>query len=91
MVRLARITVKGRVQGVAYRAATRNEAMRLGLNGSVRNLADGSVEALAGGEPANVEALIAWCQNGPPQARVESVSVEWLDGEMPESGFSIRY
>jgi acylphosphatase len=69
-----RLRVTGRVQGVWYRGATAAEARRLGVAGWVRNLPDGSVEALIEGEPAAVRALAAWCRTGPPGARVVDVS-----------------
>jgi acylphosphatase len=73
----ARIRVRGLVQGVAFRMSTVDEARRLGLEGWVRNLADGSVEAEAQGARERVEALVHWCHRGPPAARVEGVDVEW--------------
>ena len=73
----ARIRVTGLVQGVGYRQSTVFEAERLGVSGSVRNLPDGSVEALAEGTRAAVEALVAWCRSGPPGAQVEAVEVWW--------------
>jgi acylphosphatase len=73
----ARFRVVGRVQGVFYRQSTADEAGRLGLSGSVRNLPDGSVEVVAEGGRDRVEALVAWCRRGPPAARVEEVLVEW--------------
>lgn len=73
----ARIRVRGMVQGVWFRQSTADEARRLGLEGWVRNLADGSVEAEAQGERGRVEALVRWCHRGPPAARVEGVDVEW--------------
>ena len=69
----ARFLVRGRVQGVRFRAATRDEALRLGLSGHARNLADGSVEVLAAGEDASLAALQRWLQRGPPLARVDEV------------------
>ncbi len=69
----ARFLVRGRVQGVRFRAATRSEALRLGLRGHARNLADGSVEVLAAGEEAAIAALQRWLQHGPPLARVDEV------------------
>ena len=68
-----RLAITGRVQGVWYRGATEAEARRLGVDGWVRNLPDGSVEALIEGEPAAVRALVEWCRTGPPGARVASV------------------
>ena len=56
-----------------FRAATRSEALRLGLRGHARNLADGSVEVLAAGEEAAIAALQRWLQHGPPLARVDEV------------------
>ena len=67
------VLVSGRVQGVWFRAATREEARRLGLQGWVRNLPDGRVEALFEGEESALEGILAWCRVGPPGARVESV------------------
>jgi acylphosphatase len=71
------LVVSGRVQGVAFRAYTVDEARRLGLAGWVRNLPDGRVEAEAEGERPALEALLAFCRRGPPAARVEGVEVEW--------------
>lgn len=68
--------VAGRVQGVAFRAATREVALRLGLGGHARNLADGRVEVLATGAPAALDALERWLQHGPPLARVDGVQRE---------------
>lgn len=68
-----RFLVRGRVQGARFRAATRDEALRLGLSGHARNLADGSVEVLAAGEDASLAALQRWLQRGPPLARVDEV------------------
>ncbi len=69
----ARFLVRGRVQGVRFRVATRDEALRLGLRGHARNLADGSVEVLAAGEEVAIAALQRWLQHGPPLARVDEV------------------
>lgn len=67
--------VRGRVQGVFYRASARREASARGLTGWVRNLPDGSVELVAEGPAPAVEAFLAWCREGPPAARVEAVEV----------------
>lgn len=69
----ARFFVSGRVQGVAFRAHTREQARRLGLRGHARNLADGRVEVLAVGAVDAIERLHAWLHDGPPLARVERV------------------
>ncbi|OAX61992.1 acylphosphatase [Xanthomonas graminis] len=74
----ARFLVAGRVQGVYFRASTRERALALGLDGRARNLADGRVEVVAAGEAAALEALAEWLQHGPPAARVEQVlRVPW--------------
>lgn len=82
--------IHGRVQGVFYRQSTMEAARRLGLTGWVRNLADGSVEAVVEGPAETVRDLFAWCRQGPPAADVTSVDVDWTDatGEFPH--FSIR-
>lgn len=87
----ARIRVVGVVQGVAFRQSTVDEARRLGLAGSVRNLSDGSVEAEAEGARARVEALVRWCHRGPPSAQVERVDVEWETPEGDPGPFHIRW
>lgn len=71
-----RIRIRGRVQGVFFRASARQQAMALRLNGIIRNEADGSVYAEVEGDEAAVERFIAWCQHGPEQAIVTDVSVE---------------
>lgn len=78
-----RFVVAGRVQGVFYRASTREQATRLGLDGHARNLADGTVEVLASGADAGLDALQRWLQHGPPAAVVENVRREQVDLEVP--------
>ena len=70
-----RMRVSGRVQGVYYRDSCRQMAQRLGLDGWVRNLADGSVEVVAEGPRDDVSALAAWCRTGPPRAEVSGVEI----------------
>jgi acylphosphatase len=84
-----RIVVTGRVQGVFFRDATRRRAGELGVTGSARNRADGSVEVVAEGDAEAVDALVAFCREGPPAARVDSVDVTEIPPE-GRSGFTIR-
>jgi acylphosphatase len=79
----ARFLVSGRVQGVFYRASTREQAVRLGLGGHARNLPDGRVEVVAYGEAARLEALERWLWQGPPAAKVEAVAREACADEAP--------
>ena len=67
------VAVRGRVQGVGYRAFVEDEAARLGLRGWVRNRRDGSVEAVFAGEAEPIRAMIGLCRQGPPGARVDSL------------------
>ena len=71
-----RARVRGRVQGVWFRASIAERATALGLRGRAENLPDGSVLVHAAGNPAAVAELIAWLHEGPPMARVDSVEVE---------------
>lgn len=73
----AHVWVSGRVQGVFFRASTREEAMRRGVVGWVRNLPDGRVEAVFRGRREAVDACLAWCREGPPGARVDRLEVKW--------------
>jgi acylphosphatase len=71
-----RCYVSGRVQGVFYRASTRQKASELGCSGYARNLPDGRVEVLAVGEPEAVHALVEWLWRGSPASEVMAVEVE---------------
>lgn len=84
------LTIRGRVQGVYFRASTLYEAQRLGLTGWVRNCADGSVETVAEGSKNKVEVFIAWCRVGPSGARVEDIDVRWQAASQEFTGFEIR-
>ena len=74
----ARFIISGRVQGVFYRASTREQALRLDLTGHAKNLPDGRVEVLASGSADALDALQHWLWRGPPAARVDAVSREDL-------------
>ncbi len=91
MIRKAVIVVSGIVQGVYYRYSTKDRADSLGLGGTVRNLPNGDVEVVAQGEDSQVQALIEWCRQGPPGARVDRVDVKWEEPTEAFKGFSIRY
>ena len=84
----ARFYISGRVQGVFFRASTRNEAQRLGIAGWAKNLADGRVEVLATGDDDALDALENWLRHGPPHARVESVERQAAENSC-SAGFSI--
>ncbi|HLM77341.1 MAG TPA: acylphosphatase [Rubrobacteraceae bacterium] len=85
----AHVFVSGQVQGVNFRGATQQEAERLGLNGWVRNLQDGRVEAVFEGDSETVRKMIDWCESGPSSADVDDVTVE-QEEPSGESGFEVR-
>jgi len=91
----ARLKIHGKVQGVFFRQSTREKARELGLCGWVRNMPDGTVEALAAGPEGVVNELIDWCGRGPAYARVDKVDVQMFgdgdaDGEpVPDGPFQI--
>jgi acylphosphatase len=88
----AHLAVSGRVQGVAFRAATAEEAERIGgLTGWVRNLPDGRVEVLAEGERRAVEALVAYCRRGPRAARVDDLQLTWEPARGDLGPFDIAF
>ncbi len=87
----AHLRISGRVQGVFFRDGTRDMATRLGLGGWVRNMPDGTVEAVFEGNEGRVKEAVEWCRNGPPHARVSDVRVEWERPAGEFSGFEIRY
>ncbi len=82
--------VSGTVQGVRYRASTREAATDRGVDGWVRNLDDGRVEAVFEGPEAAVEGVIEWCHTGSPMASVDDVDVTYEE-PAGESGFRVRW
>lgn len=86
----ARFIASGKVQGVWFRASTRDQALALGLRGSASNLADGRVEVLAVGDAAAIDALAAWLRQGPPLARVDELErLSAHEDEAPDLGFAL--
>ncbi len=86
----ARLRIHGRVQGVGYRASFHRQARSRGLTGWVRNLTDGTVEAVAEGPRRDVEEVVAWCRTGPPGALVTKVEVSWHEADGELNGFATR-
>lgn len=85
----ARFLVSGKVQGVFFRASTREQAQQLGLRGHARNLDDGRVEVVAAGSEAAIDTLATWLRHGPPAARVDAVQREDSDATADEArGFT---
>jgi len=93
MGRLARanVIVEGRVQGVFFRAFVRDTAAMLKLQGWVRNLPDGSVEAVFEGPKESIETAITQCRQGPPASNVQNVTTRWDEYKGEFSTFNIRY
>jgi len=85
----AHVFVSGRVQGVFYRATTREQAGTHGVDGWVKNLDDGRVEAVFEGPEGAVAAMVEWCHGGSDRARVEDVAVEYGEPDGLD-GFEIR-
>lgn len=85
------VRVYGRVQGVFYRVNTLNKARELGLKGYVRNMIDGSVEAVIEGDKERIDRLIEWMRTGPPLARVDKVIVEYQEYKGDFKDFTIKY
>jgi acylphosphatase len=87
-IRTVSVRIEGRVQGVYYRAWTEQNARALGLDGSVRNAHDGSVEAVFSGPADKVAEMLRLCERGPPDARVARVTVIQEGGSAPR-GFKV--
>lgn len=86
------VQVTGKVQGVCFRESTRLEALRLGVKGWVRNLQNGSVEALVqSDDAAAVERMLDWMRCGPQFARVDSIQAEELTTDEQFTHFTVRY
>lgn len=84
------LVISGKVQGVYYRASTEAAAKEIGVSGYAKNLPDGRVEVVAEGDEHQLERLRAWCDQGPPAARVDLIEVSKQKATGEFSGFSIR-
>ena len=87
----AHVLIRGRVQGVFFRAETRYRARKYGVYGWVRNTDDGRVEAIFEGDKKNVDKMIEYCRRGPAGARVIRFDVEWEECLSEFNDFRIRY
>lgn len=76
MAEIRRWRIEGRVQGVFFRASTRRQAQKLGLTGHAINLADGAVDVLACGQREQLDQLETWLHQGPPAAKVTSITAQ---------------
>ena len=85
------IFVSGRVQGVFFRATTKEMAEIIGVTGWVRNTENGKVEVMVEGEKEKVEQLIKWLRKGPPLAKVEKLDIEWQQYKGEFEDFKIKY
>jgi len=85
------INVKGKVQGVFFRAHTRDKAEQLHLKGWVKNNSDGTVSILAQGEKEQIDQLLDWCKEGPPSGRVDEITTTTPDIVEKVDEFEIRY
>lgn len=83
------IIVKGRVQGVWYRASTKQQAEQLQLKGWVRNLEDGNVEVMASGEQSILDTFVKWLWQGPMLAKVTEVDIKEIKAESFDD-FAVR-
>ena len=78
-MKTVRLTIKGKVQGVFYRATAKDVADLTGIKGWVRNLPDNNVEITATAHEDTLQKFIDWCKHGPPKAKVDDVNVEELE------------
>lgn len=91
MKKRAHVYVSGRVQGVFFRATTRDEAHKREVTGWVKNLPDGRVEAVFEGKEDDVQEMVDFCHEGSGPAQVSDVEVEWKEYQGEFSSFEVRY
>ena len=87
----AHARISGKVQGVFFRSNTKDKAVELGLTGWVKNLPDGSVEAVFEGDKERVDEMIGWCRKGPRFAQVSGVEVEFEKSAGEFTRFEVKY
>lgn len=85
------VIISGRVQGVFFRMETQQAARRLGVSGWVKNLPDGTVEAVFKGSREQTDAMLTWCRKGPPSARVDGLAILDQPCGGAVEGFEVRY
>ncbi len=85
------IVIEGIVQGVFFRAGTREESCKLGLTGWVKNCSDGCVEAVFEGDIDKIEKIVEWCKKGPPGAVVRNIETVWEQATGEHDSFTIKY
>ena len=85
------VVISGLVQGVGFRHATYRKALELGLRGWVRNLPDGTVEAVFQGDRAALDHMRSWCRHGPGLSRVDNVAEEWQSARDDQGDFRIVF
>lgn len=87
----AHVLISGKVQGVFFRSNTEDKAKELGLNGWVKNLPDGRVEAVFEGNEKKVKEMVEWCKKGPRFSHVRRIDVEFNKASNEFKNFEIRY
>ena len=85
------VIISGKVQGVWFRASTKQKADELGITGWVKNTSDGNVEALFEGLDNHVGEIVDWCKTGPPFAQVKNIRIIRLDPKKDFNDFSIKH
>ena len=85
------VRVSGRVQGVWFRASTKQKAEQLGVTGWIRNTSDGCIEAIFEGNKNMVKEMVDWCNHGPPHAKVENIEIKNQPVTNAFDGFAIKY
>ncbi|MEA2055992.1 MAG: acylphosphatase [Candidatus Thermoplasmatota archaeon] len=85
------VRISGRVQGVWFRANTKQKAEQLGVTGWIRNTSNGCIEAIFEGDENMVKEMLDWCNHGPAQAKVENVEIKNQPVTNAFDGFAIKY